>query len=122
MVDEAQLASLLTQVDSESGALDALLKSMLDDATLTQIKDSSIEDVESVEAGTRKFTKIGDQAVKAVFVIDDLRIIESAIRAASRVGHGPNGPAERDRGRALLLICEAYIAAEVKIGEIPSER
>jgi hypothetical protein len=105
MVDEAALAPLLAEVNSESAALDALLKSMLDQATITQIHDADENASVPDEKGAgRGLTHDGGHAVKAVFAVNDLRTVERAIRLAG-VGN---------RGNALVAICEAYIQAEVQ--------
>lgn len=106
MVDEAALAPLLAAVNSESAALDALLKSMLDEATITQIHDADENATVPPEAGGRGLTHDGGHAVKAVFAVNDLRTVERAIRLAG-VGN---------RGNALVAICEAFIAADVLAG------
>jgi hypothetical protein len=100
MADEAALAPLIAQVESESTALTALLNSMLDQATVTQIRDAETAAAgESDAESTGRLSQEREQAVKAVFMVDELRTVERAIRAVG----------EPARGRALVAICEAYL-------------
>jgi hypothetical protein len=103
MVDELALAPLLAQVNTESAALDALLQSMLDQATLTQLQDIGEEPETESKASDGRDLLQKDHAVKAVFAVSDLKVVEGAIRLAGIA----------NRGNAVVAICQAYIDADI---------
>lgn len=95
--DSDKLNGLLGEIDVSNEALDLMLYSLLSDSTAATLKDETEREPEPGDSSR----SLGDKAaqIKPVLYADEVAIFEQAIRFTG----------ERNRGKALIEICRAYI-------------
>jgi len=96
-IDQAKLDELLASVEIVDPALTDMLDSMRETAGAATFQDVEGEDGD----GASRKRNLGDKAaqMKPVLYIDQVQVLERALRVTG----------ERNRGKALIMICEYYL-------------
>lgn len=103
IADGAALRDLVSSIEFGSESLDQYVSTLLADANLTALATVEAPEAndkgEADEKGGRRIGREKAAQVKAVFTVEQVAVVERAIRATG----------EKNRGEALVEICQAYL-------------